>query len=89
MKSFARKTLSFASDSLPSSRFGNRFMEWIKHLSDKLLIWFLRATSGFGKELTRDGKTEQRLWSEQRLRNLKGLAIRSRERLRDKSTPES
>ena len=63
-------------------------MEWIKYLSDKLLIWFLRATSGFGNELTRDGKTEQRLWREQRLRNLKGLAIRSRERLRDKSTAE-
>ena len=64
-------------------------MEWIKHLSDKLLIWFLRKTSGFGKELTRDGRTEQRLWREQRLRNLNGLAIRSRERLRDKRTPES
>jgi hypothetical protein len=89
VRSFARKTLSFASDSLPSSRFGNRFMEWIKQLSDKLLIWFLRATSGFGKELTRDGNTEQRRWREQRLRNLKGLAIRSRERLSDKSTSES
>jgi hypothetical protein len=64
-------------------------MEWIKGLSDKLLIWFLRATSGFGKELTGDGKTEQRLWREQRLRNLNGLAIRSRERLRDKSTSKS
>jgi hypothetical protein len=64
-------------------------MEWIKHLSDKLLIWFLRTTSSFGKELTLDGKSEQDLWREQRLRNLKGLAIRSRERLRDKSTSES
>jgi hypothetical protein len=60
-------------------------MEWIKDLSDKLLVWFLRRTSGFGTELTRDGKTEQTLWREQRLRNLTGLAIRSRERLRDKS----
>jgi len=64
-------------------------MEWMKHLSDKLLIWFLRATSGFGKELTHDGRTEQGLWREQRLRNLKGLAIRSRQRLRGKSTSES
>jgi hypothetical protein len=64
-------------------------MEWIKDLSDKLLIWFLRATSGFGNELTRDGKSEQGLWREQRLKNLKGLAIRSRERFRDKSTSES
>lgn len=63
-------------------------MEWIKDLSDKLLIWFLRATSGFGKELTRDGQTEQGLWRDQRLRNLQGLAIRSRERLGHKSTPE-
>jgi hypothetical protein len=63
-------------------------MEWIKDLSDKVLIWFLRTTSGFGKELTRDGKSEQRLWREQRLRNLKGLAIRSRERFGSKSTSE-
>jgi hypothetical protein len=64
-------------------------MEWIKDLSDKLLIWFLRVTSGFGAELTRDGKTEQRLWREQRLRNLEGLAIRSRERFSDKSATGS
>ena len=64
-------------------------MEWIKHLSDKLLIWFLRATSGFGEELTRDGKSEQGHWREQRLRNLKGLAIRSRERFSDKGRSES
>ena len=64
-------------------------MEWIKDLSDKLLIWFLRVTSRFGKELTRDGKSEQGLWREQRLRNLKGLAIRSRERFRHKSASES
>ncbi len=63
-------------------------MEWIKDLSDKLLIWFLRITSGFAKELTRDGKSEQGVWREQRLRNLKGLAIRSRERFRDNRTSE-
>lgn len=59
-------------------------MEWIKELSDKLLIWFLRATSGYGKELTRDGQIEQRLWRNQRLRNLQGLAIRSRQRFGEK-----
>lgn len=59
-------------------------MEWIKALSDKLLIWSLRATSGFGKELTRGGQAEQELWREQRLRNLKGLSIRARQRLRVK-----
>jgi hypothetical protein len=59
-------------------------MEWIKDLSDQLIIWFLRATSGFGKELTKDGKIEQALWREQRLRNLRGLTLRSRERFDDK-----
>jgi len=55
-------------------------MEWIKHLSDKLILWLLWATSGFGKELTADGRKEQALWREQRLRNLQGLAQRSRQR---------
>jgi len=59
-------------------------MEWIKDLSDQLIIWFLRATSGFGKELTKDGKIEQAMWREQRLRNLQGLTLRSRERFDDK-----
>jgi hypothetical protein len=59
-------------------------MEWIKDLSDQLIIWFLRATSGFGKELTKDGRIEQTLWREQRLRNLQGLTLRSRERFDDK-----
>jgi hypothetical protein len=60
------------------------FMEWLKEFSDRLVLWFLRASSGFGKELTRDGKREQRLWRDQRRRNLNGLALRSRERLADK-----
>jgi hypothetical protein len=55
-------------------------MEWLKDLSDRLIIWFLRASSGFGKELTLDGKWEQELWREQRLRNLRGLTLRSQER---------
>jgi hypothetical protein len=55
-------------------------MEWLKDLSDKLVLWFLRSTSVFGKELTADGKREQQLWREQRRRNLQGLALRSRER---------
>jgi hypothetical protein len=57
-------------------------MEWLKNLSDRLIIWFLRVSSGFGKELTIDGKREQELWREQRLRNLRGLALRSQERLK-------
>ena len=60
-------------------------MEWIKEISDRLLLWLLRVTSGFAKELTAEGKAEQALWREQRLRNLEGLAIRSRQRLSDKA----
>ena len=62
-------------------------MEWLKDLSDKLVLWLLRSTSEFGKELTPDGKKEQQLWREQRRRNLLGLALRSQERLaeRDKT----
>ena len=54
-------------------------MNWFKTLSDRLILWFLRLTSGFGKELTREGRVEQAMWREQRLRNLKGLALRSRQ----------
>lgn len=56
-------------------------MEWLKDLSDSVIIWFLRVTSGFNKELTMDGKREQELWREQRIRNLRGLALRSQQRL--------
>jgi hypothetical protein len=59
-------------------------MEWIKDLSDKLIIWVLRVTSGFAKELTQDGVKEQALWREQRLRNLRGLTLRSRQRFNDR-----
>jgi hypothetical protein len=55
-------------------------MEWIKELSDKFVIWFLRKTSSFGKELTGAARAEQLLWREQRLRNLRGLAMRYQQR---------
>jgi hypothetical protein len=55
-------------------------MEWIKDFTDRFIIWLLRATSGFAKELTEDGVKEQALWREQRLKNLRGLALRSRQR---------
>jgi len=64
-------------------------MEWFKDLSDKLVLWLLRSTSGFGKELTPDGKKEQQLWREQRRSNLQGLALRSRERLAGKDKAAS
>jgi hypothetical protein len=60
-------------------------MEWLKDLSDRLIIWFLRASSGFSEELTIDGKREQESWREQRLRNLRGLGLRSQERFRKKN----
>ena len=59
-------------------------MEWIKDLSDKLIIWLLRVTSGFGKELTEDGVNEQALWREQRVKNLQSLSLRSRQRFSDR-----
>jgi len=55
-------------------------MEWIKDLSDRFVIWFLRVTSRFESDLTDDGRKEQRMWREQRLRNLQGLSLRSRQR---------
>ncbi|MGH7872605.1 MAG: hypothetical protein ACREQO_10350 [Candidatus Binatia bacterium] len=58
-------------------------MEWLKDLSDKLVIWLLRASSGFGKELTDEGKIEQQQWREQRLRNLQGLKLRTRRQTGD------
>jgi hypothetical protein len=61
-----------------------RSREWlseeIKAWSDLLVVFFLRSTSQFGSELTEDGKAEQRLWRGQRLRNLRGLALRSKEK---------
>ena len=62
----------------------DKFVEEIKDLSDRLLLWFLRATSRFEGELTQEGKSEQAIWREQRLRDLQGLSIRSRQRLGDK-----
>ena len=60
-------------------------MEWLKEISDRLLLWFLRATSRFGKELTLEGKIEQAMWRDQRLRNLEGLATRSRQHFSNKN----
>jgi hypothetical protein len=59
-------------------------MEWFKEISDRLLLWLLRVTSRFGKELTFEGRIEQAMWRDQRLRNLEGLSIRSRQRFGDK-----
>ena len=53
--------------------------EEIQARSDSLILGFLRSMSRFGAELTKDGKAEQKIWRAQRLRNLRGLAIRSKE----------
>ncbi|MPZ77011.1 MAG: hypothetical protein GEU77_10860 [Deltaproteobacteria bacterium] len=55
-------------------------MEWLKDLSDRFILWFLQTSSGFEKELTSEGRIEQEMWREQRLRNLKGLALRAQQR---------
>ncbi|MGH7830946.1 MAG: hypothetical protein ACREP8_12285 [Candidatus Binatia bacterium] len=67
---------------VPKSR--ARLLEQAKAASDAVLIWCLRATSQFGNELTEEGKAEQKLWREQRLRNLQGLTLRSRQRWGEK-----
>ena len=55
-------------------------MERFKDLTDKLIIWLLHTTSGFGKELTDNGRKEQQHWRDLRWRNLGGLALRTREK---------
>lgn len=54
-------------------------IEWLKELSDRLLLALLLRTSQFGSQLTRDGKLDQRKWRELRLRNLRPLNIASAE----------
>jgi len=60
-------------------------LEEVKAISDLLVVFLLRSTSRFGSELTEDGKAEQNLWREQRLRNLRGLTLRSRQRWEKKT----
>ncbi len=56
------------------------FMEYIKAFSDTILLVLLRSTSWFGRELTQEGRAEQDMWREQRLRNIRGLGLISRRR---------
>jgi hypothetical protein len=62
---------------LPGLR--ERVVEGLKNLTDVGIIEFLRGTSRFGVDLTDEGRAEQRRWSEQRMRNLRGLALRSKQ----------
>ncbi|MCZ6449333.1 MAG: hypothetical protein O6918_00485 [Deltaproteobacteria bacterium] len=52
-------------------------MEHAKAASDIAVLFILRGTSEFGRELNDEGKAEQVMWREQRLRNLRGLAVKS------------
>jgi len=57
-----------------------RIVEGLKNLTDVWMIEFLRGTSRFGVDLTEEGRAEQRRWSAQRMRNLRGLALRAKRR---------
>jgi len=54
--------------------------EQIKACSDFLVLSLIRGTSRFESELTEEGRQEQRMWRERRMRSLKGLALRARRR---------
>ena len=57
-----------------------RVVEGLKNLTDVWMIGFLRGTSRFGVDLTDEGRAEQRRWSAQRMRDLRGLALRAKRR---------
>jgi hypothetical protein len=54
--------------------------EQFKTCSDFLVLLLIRGTSRFESELTEEGRQEQRMWRDRRMRNLKGLALRARRR---------
>jgi hypothetical protein len=66
----------------------SRLLEGVKDISDRVILKFLLVTSGFERELNDDGRAEQKLWREQRLRNLRGLRLRARQRF-EKSQDKS
>jgi hypothetical protein len=65
------------------------FLEHFKSLTDAMLVLLLRSTSWFGYELTKDGKMEQAMWREQRLRSIRGLGLISRRRQLRQQTTEA
>ncbi len=58
-------------------KFSQWLMEHVKAASDVAVLFILRGASEFGRELNDEGKAEQVMWREQRLRNLRGLAAKS------------
>lgn len=61
------------------------FAERVKECSDYLVLLLIRGTSRFESELTDEGRQEQRMWRDRRMRNLKGLALRAKRRQRGAS----
>jgi hypothetical protein len=57
-------------------------LEEVKAFTDLLLLRVLRWSSRFGSELSPDGQIEQMRWRNLRLRDLRGLMLRSKERQR-------
>jgi hypothetical protein len=61
-------------------------LEPVKAFSDSCVGLLLRFGSRFGSDLTPEGRTEQQLWRERRLRDLRGLGLRSKQRLQHNET---
>jgi hypothetical protein len=51
-----------------------RLEDQAKEVSDVAVSFLLRATSQFGSELSDEGRAEQGMWREQRMRDFKELA---------------
>ncbi len=56
--------------------------EQVKAGTDFLVLLLVRGTSRFESELTEEGRQEQRMWRDRRMRSLKGLALRAGRRRR-------
>ena len=61
-------------------------IEPLKSFSDECIGWLLRAGSRFGSDLGQEGRAEQALWRQRRLRDLRGLALRASGRRREKDS---
>jgi hypothetical protein len=58
-------------------------VERLKAASDRAIMSLLVRLSEFERELTEAGRAEQQQWREQRLRNLRGLSLRAKQRWGD------
>jgi len=64
-------------------------LEEVKALTDLLLLRLLRWTAQFGSELTPDGAAEQEMWRDLRIRDLQGLAQRSKQKQEHRAAKEA